>query len=105
MPLFCGTRGADFTAEVNLYSGSTTFPTMADLLPPGMFNYVRTDGQVIDVRTGGLLRPSAGYTSGLSNNLRNLRLRFNVCVTGSVPATLSAGFFADNGNPMCATLQ
>jgi hypothetical protein len=105
MPLFCGARGADFTAEANLYSGTTNFPSMLDLLPANLLNYVRTDGQVIDVRTGMMVRPTSGYSSGLSNNNRNLRLRFNICVMGTPPATLSAGFYAENGNAMCATLQ
>jgi hypothetical protein len=105
MPLFCSTRGADFSAEANLYSGNTNFPAMLDMVPAGLLNYVRTDGQIIDVRTGMLARPTGGYSSGLSNNNKNLRLRFNLCVMGTAPATLVAGFFAENGNPVCATLQ
>ncbi|MBL8922529.1 MAG: hypothetical protein JNJ54_27000 [Myxococcaceae bacterium] len=105
MPLFCGARGADFSAEANLYAGNTNFPTMLDMVPANLLNYVRTDGQIIDVRVGMLARPTAGYSSGLSNNNKNLRLRFNLCVMGTVPATLVAGFYAENGNPVCATLQ
>ena len=105
-PLFCGARGADFSAEANLYAGSTNFPSTFDLLPAGLLNYVRTDGQIIDLATAGVgVRPTAGYASGLSNGNKNLRLRFNLCVSGTVPATISAGFYAESGNAMCATLQ
>ncbi len=104
-PLFCGARGADFSAEANLYAGSTNFPSTFDLLPAGLLNYVRTDGQIIDLATAGFVRPSSGYASGLSNGNKNLRLRFNLCVSGTVPATISAGFYAEGGNAMCATLQ
>lgn len=110
MPLFCGARGADFSAEANLYSGNTNFPAMLDLLPANFLNYVRSDGQILDIKGNGaaqapLARPTGGYSSGLSNNNKNLRLRFNLCVSGTVPATLTAGFYAENGNPVCATLQ
>lgn len=105
-PLWCSTRAADFSAEATLYSGSTNFPSMFDLLPSGLLNYVRTDGQIIDLATSGAgVRPTAGYASGLSNGNKNLRLRFNLCVSGTVPATISAGFYAESGNAMCATLQ
>lgn len=109
MPLFCGARGADFSAEANLYAGNTNFPAMLDLLPANFLNYVRSDGQALDIKGGAgqapLARPTGGYASGLSNNNKNLRLRFNLCVMGTAPATLSAGFYGENGNAVCSTLQ
>lgn len=111
---FCGRasgapRFADFSAEANLYSGSTNFPAMLELLPAGFLNYVRSDGQTLDIKGSGsqqpLARPTGGYSSGLSNNNKNLRLRFSLCVMGTPPATLSAGFYGENGNAVCATLQ
>jgi hypothetical protein len=105
-PLFCSGAPASFSAEANLYSGSTNFPSTLDMLPTGFLNYVRTDGQIVDLGTPGVgVRPTAGYASGLSNGNKNLRLRFNLCVSGSPPATIVAGFYATGGNAMCATLQ
>lgn len=107
MPLFCGTRGADFSAEIKLYAGNTNFPAARDMLPANFLNYVRTDGQAIDVNNaaGPLVRATGGYANGLSNNNKNLTMKMNLCVSGTVPATISAGFYGENGNATCATLQ
>lgn len=106
MPLFCGSRGADFTAEVRLYAGSTNFPAMRDLLPPNFLNYVRSDGQELDVNNSvsPLVRATGGYANGLSNNNKNLTMKMNLCVT-TPPPSLIAGFYGANGNPVCSTLQ
>lgn len=105
-PLFCGTRSADFTAEVRLYSGSTNFPAMRDLLPANFLNYVRSDGQAVDVNNSAspLVRATSGYSAGLSNNNKNLTMKMNLCIA-SAPASLLAGFYGENGNPVCSTLQ
>jgi hypothetical protein len=108
MPLFCGSRGADFSAEIRLYAPTgSTFPAMRDLVPANFFNYVRTDGQLLDLTNNAmpLVRATGGYAAGLSNNNKNLTMKMNLCVTGTAPASLVAGFFSENGNGTCATLQ
>lgn len=107
MPLFCGARGADFSADIILYAGNTNFPAMRDLVPMNFFNYVRTDGQIIDVARNAmpLVRATSGYANGLSNNNKNLTMKMNLCVSGTVPASIVAGFYAEGGNPVCSTLQ
>jgi len=109
---FCGRannapRFADFTAEIVLYAGNTNFPAMRDLVPTNYFNYVRTDGQIIDVARNSmpLVRATGGYAMGLSNNNKNLTMRMNLCVSGTVPATLTAGFYSENGNAVCTDLN
>jgi len=90
-----------FTYTVDLYAApSTTFPAMIDLAQAGTFNYVRSDGQIIDLAMGAV-RPASGYVMGLTNSNRNLRLVWTACATGIT--SLRAGFYANNGNANCAT--
>jgi len=107
MPLFCGARGADFTADVILYAGNTNFPAMRDLVPTSYFNYVTTGGMIIDVARNvmPLVRATGGYANGLSNNNKNLTMKMNLCVSGAAPASIVAGFYSENGNAVCSTLQ
>jgi hypothetical protein len=91
-----------FTYTVDLYSAPmTNFPAMLDMAPSGSFNYVRTDGQIINLTTGSI-RPMSGYAMGLTNNNKNLRLVWTGCTESSI-MSLRAGFYAANGNANCAT--
>ncbi len=91
-----------FTYTVDLYSAPmTNFPTMIDMAPSGSFNYVRTDGQIINLGAGPV-RPMSGYAMGLSNGNKNLRLVWTACGENTI-MTLRAGFYANNGNANCAT--
>jgi hypothetical protein len=91
-----------FTYTVDLYAAPmTNFPTMIDMVPMGTFNYVRTDGQIINLGAGPV-RPMSGYAMGLTNGNKNLRLVWTGCTAANI-TTLRAGFYANNGNANCAT--
>ena len=91
-----------FTYTVDLYSAPmTNFPTMIDMVQMGTLNYVRTDGQIINLGAGPV-RPTSGYANGLTNGNKNLRLVWTACGASTI-MSLRAGFFANNGNPTCAT--
>ncbi len=91
-----------FTYTVDLYSAPmTNFPAMIDMVQMGTLNYVRTDGQIINLGAGPV-RPTSGYANGLSNGNKNLRLVWTACGASTI-MSLRAGFFANNGNATCAT--
>lgn len=100
-PLACQTRGADFTVTVGLSDGPMLPPTF-DLLPPGLLSYVAPDGGVVDVRT--LARSSSYRRTTGPNGEPIVMLSFNLCIDNP-PAQLTVGFFAQNGNPVCAQLR
>jgi hypothetical protein len=102
LPACASANPVAFTFTTDLYApGTTPFPAALELVPSGTLNYVRTDGQIVSLGVGPV-RPTSGYASGLSNNNRNLRLVWTVCApTGT--ASLRAGFYALNGNAVCAT--
>lgn len=91
-----------FTFTVDLYAApSTTFPSMIDMVQAGTLNYVRTDGQIVNLGAGPV-RPQSGYAMGLSNNNKNLHLVWTGCAASTI-MSLRAGFYAQNGNANCAT--
>lgn len=97
-PLACQTRAADFTVSVGL-ADNPMLPATFDLLPPGLLSYVGPDGGVVDVRS---LARSTSYrrTTG-ANGAPIVTLSFNLCLDNP-PAAVTVGFFAQNGNPVCA---
>ncbi len=100
-PLACQTRAADFTVSVGL-ADDPMLPATFDLLPPGLLSYVGPDGGVVDVRS---LARSTSYrrTTG-ANGAPIVTLSFNLCLD-TPSATVTVGFFAQNGNPVCAQVR
>jgi hypothetical protein len=107
---FC-TNTSVFSGAHELYAapvalGGTNFPAAGVMLPAGLVNYVRTDGQICDVQrgcgnSGQIFRPS-GYL--VSNGNKNLTLNFTLCAPSGL-TTLSAGFYAEKGNAVCVTMN
>jgi hypothetical protein len=90
-----------FTYTVDLYAApNTTFPSMIEMVPANTFNYVRTDGTLLDLK-GGSVRPTSGYANGLTNGNKNLKLIWTACGESTL-MSLRAGFYAQNGNANCA---
>lgn len=103
---FCASNAVPFSGRHQLYAaplalGGTNFPAAGAMLPAGFINYVRSDGQVIDVQRPALFR-SSGYV--VSRDLKNLTLDFTLCLpAGTTSAT--AGFYAEGGNAVCVVLN
>jgi hypothetical protein len=107
--VFCGSpsvavSGTDVMYAAPLAQGGTNFPSAGVLLPADLVNFVRPDGQVCDVQRGcanggQFFRPS-GYQ--VSNGNKNLTLNFTLCWSTSM---LTAGFYAERGNAVCADLN
>lgn len=107
---FC-TNSTAFSGGHELYAapvslGGTNFPAAGVMLPADLINYVRSDGQICDVQrgcmnSGQIFRPS-GYQ--VSNGNKNLTLNFTLCAMTGV-TSLTAGFYADKGNAVCAMMN
>jgi len=107
---FC-TNSTAFSGGHELYAapvslGGTNFPAAGVMLPADLINYVRSDGQICDVQrgcanAGQIFRPS-GYQ--VSNRNKNLTINFTLCAMTGV-TSLTAGFYADKGNAVCAMMN
>lgn len=107
---FC-TNSVAFSGSHEMYAaplslGGTNFPAAGVMLPAGLVNYVRSDGQICDVQRGcanggQIFRPS-GYM--VSNGNKNLTLNFTLCAMTGTTA-LRAGFYCENGNAVCADMN
>ncbi|MDP3231539.1 MAG: hypothetical protein Q8N26_02095 [Myxococcales bacterium] len=99
-----GARPDAFTFTVDLYAPPmSTFPSMLEMNQAMTFNYVTTDGMIIDLANPlGPIRPMSGYAMNLANNNKNVRIVWTGCTAAGL-TSLRAGFFANGGNPNCAT--
>ncbi len=91
---FCGAPGSNiisYSLTLNVYRTDVDWPLATTALP-GFF-YVKTDGTKVSAVT--MMRPSGYRPVGKTAT-------FKVTLCSQATSNVSAGFYFDNGNEMCA---